>query len=122
MAKKKTVEQEINDFLELWDCKQQIAFLRDIIPLFELYDVEDEDDWVENKVGGDQENVRTVRLIRTVYLVSKMCEFHAGKFCRMNIEFKNLWKKMEKSGLDKGDNHGQENKETTERDKELSKG
>jgi hypothetical protein len=97
MARKKTIEQEINDFLESWDCQQQIAFLRDVIPLFELYDVEDEDDWVEKEVGGDEENVRNVRLIRTVYLVSRIAEFHAGKLCGMNIHFKNLWKRMEKA-------------------------
>lgn len=96
MARKKTIEQEINDFLENWDCKQQIAFLRDIIPLFELYDVEDEDDWVEKQVGGDEENVRNIRLIRTVYLVSRIAEFHAGNLCGINIHFKNLWKRMEK--------------------------
>lgn len=118
MAKKKTIEEEINGFLELWDCKQQIAFLRDIIPLFELYDVEDEDDWVEKEIGGDKENVRTIRLVRSVYLISKMCEFHAGRFCRINMEYKNLWKRMEKQGLE----NGQENKEITERDKEPSQG
>ncbi len=101
MGRKKTIEQEINDFLESWDCKQQIAFLRDIIPLFELYDVEDEDDWVEKKVGGDEENVRNVRLIRTVYLVARIAEFHAGKLCSINVNFRNLWKRMEKEG------HGQ---------------
>lgn len=95
MAKKKTLEQEINDFLDAWDCKQQIAFLRDIIPLFELYDVEDEDDWVKDAVG--KENERNVRLVRTVYLVSKIAEFHAGKLCSIKIGFKDLYKRMEKA-------------------------
>ncbi len=99
MGKKKTLEEEINSFLETWDCKQLTNFLRDIIPLFELYDVEDEDDWLEEAVGGDEENVRTVRLIRTVYLVSRIAEFHAGKLCTINVNFRNLWKKMEKQGL-----------------------
>lgn len=96
MGKKKSLEEEINDFLDVWDCKQQIAFLRDIIPLFELYDVEDEDDWVENKVGGGEENVRNVRLIRTVYLVSKIAEMHSSKLCSIKFNFKNLYQKMEK--------------------------
>lgn len=93
---KKTLEEEINDFLDVWDCKQLTAFLRDIIPLFELYDVEDEDDWVEKRVGGGEENVRNVRLIRTVYLVSKIAEFHAGKLSTIKINFKNLYQKMDK--------------------------
>lgn len=99
MAKKKSLEEEINEFLNDWDFRSLTNFLRDIIPLFELYDVEDEDDWVEKAVGGDAENVRTVRLIRTVYLVSRIAEFHAGKLCSINIKYKNIWKKMEKQGL-----------------------
>lgn len=83
----------------MWGCKELTSFLRDIIPLFELYDVEDEDDWVEKTVGGDAENVRTIRLIRTVYLVSRIAEFHAGKLCTINVNFKNLWQKMQKQGM-----------------------
>jgi len=100
MKKKKTIEQEINEFLESWDCKQQIAFLRDIIPLFELYDVEDENDWVKEAVG--ESNERNVRLIRTVYLVSKIAEFHAGKLCSIKMNFKDLFKRLEKQTLDQG--------------------
>ncbi len=97
MKKKQTLEEEINHFLERWDYKEQIQFLKDVIPLVELYNVDEDDDWVEKAVGGDIENVRNVRLIRTVYLMSKLAEFHAGKLCMINIEFKNLWKRIETS-------------------------
>lgn len=96
MARKKDLQQEINDFLETWDCQKLISFIRDIIPLFELYDIEDENDWVEKEVGGDPENVRTVRLIRTVYLISRIAEFHSGKLSVTTVRFKNLWERMEK--------------------------
>lgn len=108
MRKKKDLNDLINEFLEVWDCRAMTTFLRDIIPLFELYDVEDEDDWVEKKVGGDAENVRTIRLIRTVYLMSRIAEFHAGKLCNLNFNFKSLWQKMEKEGL------GEQREETNE--------
>lgn len=101
MAKKQSLEEEINHFLDRWDYKEQIQFLQDIVPLVELYNVDEDDDWVEKAVGGDIENVRNVRLIRTVYLMSKLAEFHAGKLCMINIEFKNLWKRIEKN--EKGD-------------------
>ena len=92
---KKTIEEEINEFIELWDFNKQSSFLREIIPLFELYDVDDENDWVKKEVGGDAMNVGTVRLLRTVYLMSRICEFHAGTMCVTNCKFKNLWKRME---------------------------
>ncbi len=93
--KPKTIESEINEFLDLWDCAALVSFLKDIIPLFELYDVEDEDDWVKNAVGeGD---TRNVRLIRTVYLVSRIAEFHAGKLCTIKAKHPQLWKRLEKT-------------------------
>jgi hypothetical protein len=69
-------------------------FLRDIIPLFELYDVEDENDWVKEAVG--ESNERNVRLIRTVYLVSRIAEFHTGVLASLKMNFKDLYKRMEK--------------------------
>ena len=66
---KQTLEQEINEFLNYWDLKQMQDFFRDIIPLFDLYNIpEEQEDWVEKAVGED--NVSNVRLIRTVYLLS----------------------------------------------------
>jgi hypothetical protein len=90
---KKTIEQEINDFLSSFGEKELISFLRDIIPLFELYDVEDENDWVKDAVG--EENEQNVRLIRTVYLMSRIAEFHTGKLSMIRMRFKDLWKRME---------------------------
>lgn len=92
--KKKTLEEDINSFLEMWDCKQLTTFLRDIIPLFELYDVEDETDWLKEAVG--ESNERNVRLIRTVYLVSIIAENHAGILCSIKMNFKNIFKRMQK--------------------------
>ena len=98
--KKKTLEEEINEFLGYWDANKMCDFLRDVIPLFELYDLEDEGDWVTDAVGEEDE--RNVRLIRTVYLVSRIAEFHAGKLCEIKMTFKDLWKKMEKHGVAEG--------------------
>ena len=89
---KSRIEEEINEFLETWDCKQQMDFLKEIIPLVELYDVEEENDWVKDAVGKDNE--RNVRLIRTVYLVSRIAEFHVGKLCFIKTHFKDLYKRL----------------------------
>ena len=94
MKKIKSLEQEINEFLEKWDFNQLCNFLRDIIPLFELYDVEDENDWVKDAVG--ESNERNVRLIRTVYLISRIAEFHTGNLAIIKMNFKDLYKRMEK--------------------------
>jgi len=61
--------------------------------LLELYNVDEDNDWVKDVVGD--EDVRTVRLIRTVYLVSKLAQKHSGMLSVINIRFKDLWKRME---------------------------
>lgn len=101
MGKKLTIAEEINAFLEMWDCKQIISFLRDMIPLFDVYNIDDESDWIEDITNGDEEEARVLRLIRTVYLISKLCDHHAGRMCQMNIKFKDLYKRMEKNGIGK---------------------
>ena len=97
MSKRITLEEEIDKFLDVWDCRQNTSFLTSIIPILKLYDVDEEDDWVMEEVG--KENLRNVRLLRTIYLVSRLCEFHAGKLLRINSEFKHLWKRMEKESV-----------------------
>lgn len=91
---KKTIEQEVNEFLEIWGAKELVSFMKDLIPLFELYDVDENDDWVRDQVGELDE--RNVRLIRTVYLMSYIAEQYAGKLCSVSVRFKNLWKRLER--------------------------
>ena len=97
MKSKKTLEDEINEFLEYWDADQMCAFLRDIGPVFKLYDVDEKNDWVKKIVGEEDE--RNVRLIRTVYLISRIAEFHAGKLVGVKVNFKNIYQKMEKHAV-----------------------
>lgn len=93
---KKTLEDQINGFLEMWDVDRQVSFLRDILPLFELFDVEDEKDWVVEAVG--EENQTHFRLIRTVYIMSKIAEKHAGRLASIRVNFPELWRRMEEVG------------------------
>ena len=95
MTKKNfNVEKEINDFLQIWDFDQMTSFLKDVYDLFDLYNVDEENDWVADIVG--KSDTRNVRLIRSVYLISRIAEFHSAKLCSINIRFKNLWKNLEK--------------------------
>lgn len=97
MRKKKDIETEINEFLNYFNCERLIKFLKDIIPLFELYDVEDEDDWVKDAVG--EEDTQNVRLIRTVYLMSRIAENHSGALATVRSKFPDMWRKIEKKGV-----------------------
>lgn len=94
---KKTVEEEINAFLDVWGADEMISFFNDLLPLFILYNVDidaKEADWVIDTVG--LENAHAVRVAQTAYLLVKFAEKHAGKLCSLKIQFKDLPKRMEK--------------------------
>jgi hypothetical protein len=95
MNKKQTTSDLIHKALEDWNLEEMFNFIRDIQPILTLYDVDPEDDWLEKEVGKD--DCQTVRLIRTVYLISKLAENHAGKLCRLAYRHPMLYKKLEKS-------------------------
>ena len=99
---KRTVEEEIESFLEIWDCAQLVSFLEDITPLMKLYDVDEGDDWVEDLVGSA--DVRNVRLVRTVYLLSMIAERHSSKMSAVRIHHRDLYKRLESFA---GVKHGQ---------------
>lgn len=46
-----------------------------------------------------EEDKTNVRLIRTVYLMSKIAESHAGTLVTIKVRFKDLWKRMEKDDM-----------------------
>jgi hypothetical protein len=87
-------EKEINEFIEDWDVHRLIEFLKDIIPLCELYNVTIEKDWVKDIVG--EETHKDIRLIRTVYLISKIAENHSGKLALIRSKYPRLCQRMEK--------------------------
>lgn len=91
-----SIENEINSFLTVWGSEELTSFLQDALPLFELYDVDENNDWVEDVVGKD--NVLNVRLIRTVYLLSRLAAHHAEGLSKLDSRFKDLWKRMEEYG------------------------
>jgi hypothetical protein len=70
------------------------TLLKDIIPMVELYNIDENNDWLEAEVG--KENKTTVRLARTMYLLSKLAHNNAGKLCRVNCAYPKLWQRMEK--------------------------
>lgn len=51
MPKHKNIKEEITEFLNEWDSKQLCKFLKDIMPLIELYNVDDNDDWLTYSHG-----------------------------------------------------------------------
>lgn len=97
-----TIEEEINYFLDKWDVKQLMSYLKDTISLIELYNVTEEDDWLKERVD-DHSDIQNVRLIRTVYLLSKVADSHAGVLCHLKMNFNGLWKRIDKAGRENKD-------------------
>jgi len=100
---KKKIDEEINEFLQMWGCDEIVGFTKSIIPLFDLYDLDENDDWKE-KIDGDEENQRNVRLISTVYHMSKISDLFSKKLSKIKKRHENLWQRMEKVQPDKNIN------------------
>ena len=96
MKNKITIEEEINRALEYWDVNHMTSLLEDLVEIYHLYNVDQSNDWVIDQVG--EENHVTIRLIRTVYLISRLSENHAGAIAGFKVKFPKLWKRIEKSG------------------------
>lgn len=94
---KKTLEEEINSFFHDWNFEQMDEFLRLVRPLTELFPDNEDDDWIREAV--DENDLQVVRMVRMVYLVSRLAEFHAGKLCTIKIRFKDLWRRLEQEGM-----------------------
>jgi len=90
----KDIQFQINEFLEVWNLEQQEKFLRDVIPIFEMYyQIDKEGDIFER--AETAQDAATVRLLRSVYLISKLAEYHAAKLATVRMQWPRLWKKME---------------------------
>lgn len=93
MPKPKTIEDHINLAINTWGHKEMEAFFSDVFPLLELFNVDEARDWVRDDSG--EENFRNVRLIRSMYLISKIAEFHAGPLVSFKTKLPKLYKKLE---------------------------
>ncbi len=93
MKNKKTLEQEINEFFDILGEKETLNLLAHMFFVFELYDVDEDNGWLAECIK--EEDVHNVRMIRTVYLLSKIADLYAGKFCEIKTRFKGLWKRLE---------------------------
>jgi hypothetical protein len=96
---KKELPQEIEEFITDFDFDKLSSFLMDVIPLVELYAVEEDNDWVLKEVGP--EDTDNVRIVRTVYLISKMSERHSGILAKIRAKYARLWEKIEKNAVEK---------------------
>jgi flagellar basal body rod protein FlgB len=85
--------QEINDFLEKWDAYSFINLIRALEQLVALYDFDSDEDDLFHQVYG-KEDGNTIRMIKTVMILSKLCEDYASKMTTTNMKFKNLYKRL----------------------------
>jgi len=99
MAKFEFLEHEIEEAFKFFDFNKFRRLILDLTDFYELYDVDDEDNWVKDAVG--EENEINVRIVRTVYLISRIAENHSGALLGFKIKFPKLWERLEKYGVDK---------------------
>jgi hypothetical protein len=94
MRMNRTIEEEINDFLNTYGPATFKVFLEDVEPLYDLYNSVEDEDWME--ACDDVGEVNDIRLIRSVYLMSKIADLHALNLSKMRNSFRGLWIRMTK--------------------------
>ena len=95
MARPKTIEEHINLAINTWGFKDLSSFMDDIIPLVQLFDFDKNNDWLlKDLIPEDRNNVR---LIRSMYIISKIAENHAGNLVKFKATLPKLYLKLEEA-------------------------
>lgn len=92
----KSFEDTVVEAFKFMDFSHFKLMLKDLVYIYELYDVDDEDNWLKDAVGEEDEI--NVRIIRTVYLMSRIAENHGSLLIAFKARFPKLWEKIEKQG------------------------
>ena len=92
---KKSIEEQLNKFIQEFDFHFLSQIFNDLNEIFELYDVTEDNDWVEKQIS-EKDDLKTIRLIRTAYLLSKLAENHAGRLCTIKSQYPKLYQRLEK--------------------------
>lgn len=92
---KKTVEEELNDFLDQWHAEDMIELFEEIIPLIVAYQISTNEEG-ELKLPEDfHSDKKGVMIAKTAYHMVRIAERFAGKLVGLKVQFKGLPKRME---------------------------
>lgn len=93
MKPKKTMEDEINEFLQIWSVDDFMKFIEEIADVFSVYYMQDNE--FDTFKGKAEEEIANLRVIKTVYLISRIAELYAGKLCITKMKLPRLYERME---------------------------
>lgn len=93
MSKKKDIESELIDFWTLYPPTEMEKFIRDVIPLVDMFEKYEDEEWL-NEAPTLQETLN-IKLIRGAYIMSRIAELHAGRMCRIKNAHGDFWKRLE---------------------------
>lgn len=85
-----SISEQSKGILQVFGPHELMEFITDVWDLFELYDVDEEDDVeLDRQHGG---SFREVRLARTAITLSKVADKHAKAFKKINSRYPDFWK------------------------------
>lgn len=93
MVRKKTLSDEINIILSMIGPEQLGRLIEDIYDLVHLYDVTENDDWLEDYVASH--NAREIRLTQTAYLLSRFSDKYANILKKISRACPGFWQRAE---------------------------
>lgn len=91
MSKKvKSIENEINEFSELWGADEMLSFIQDTAEIIQIYNITDKAE-IENEYNIG------VRVVRTVYHLSYLAEKYSGIMALIKAKHPKFYERIEKA-------------------------
>jgi len=94
---KRNVNEDLERCITQWIGKQLPGIMNYMIEMCKLWNIDDDNDFLKQELGC--EDVKNHRLILTAYMLSRFAESYAGALVSFKVEYKDLWKRLEKASL-----------------------
>lgn len=88
------LNSDMEKILGIYRCDQLISLFEDFYEIVYLYNVDESNDWVRDVI--DDCDLRSVRLARTAYLLSRLAHGHSDLLKRVKRVAPGFWQKAEK--------------------------
>lgn len=87
------IEKKLQEFFQIMPHEKLIGFAELAAELLEVFQAYEDCDWDEIMANED---TRNVKIIRTVYIMSRLAEDYSGTLALVRVKYKDFWRKLEK--------------------------
>lgn len=87
------IEKKLQEFFEIMPHEKLTRFAEMSAQLLEIFQAYEDCDWDEIMANED---TRNVKIIRTVYIMSRIAEEYSGVLSIVRVKYKDFWRLLDK--------------------------